>query len=72
MLWAHLAGRMDAAGMPLLDTWRKPVAHVLAEGSLARRLRKAAGPAPAHERLFEVYDSLCLCLAEGRMFKPEA
>jgi carboxylate-amine ligase len=69
-LWSHIAGRMEAAPMPLVEVWRNPVAQLLQEGSLARRLLKAAGPAPSHGRLVEVYGSLCACLAEGRMFRP--
>jgi carboxylate-amine ligase len=67
-LWSDLAARMSAANMPLLATWRKATAHILDQGPLGKRLLKASGTDPGKERLFEVYQALCECLAEGRFF----
>jgi glutamate---cysteine ligase / carboxylate-amine ligase len=41
---------------------------ILREGNLATRLLRAAGPAPARERLREVYREMAACLDAGRMF----
>ncbi len=68
-LWSEFADRMAALPMPLLETWRLPIADILKEGTLSRRLVRAAGPSPAPDRLFELYESLCSCLNEGRMFR---
>lgn len=67
-LWADLASRMVQAGMPNVAHWQEPLEHILRRGSLAKRLLDAAGSAPSHEELVNVYRELCSCLDEGRMF----
>jgi hypothetical protein len=42
------------------------LALILDEGCLARRILRRAGPQPERERVHEVYEELCRCLAEGR------
>jgi carboxylate-amine ligase len=67
-LWGDLVQRMDAAGTPMRHAWHDTAARVLSEGTLAKRLLAAAGPQPSRERLYEVYESLCTCLARGQAF----
>jgi glutamate---cysteine ligase / carboxylate-amine ligase len=67
-LWSDLAARMEAGRMPLRGSWQGTLCHIMKEGTLARRLLRAAGPAPSRARLFEVYEALCDCLGHGRMF----
>jgi gamma-glutamyl:cysteine ligase YbdK (ATP-grasp superfamily) len=49
--------------------WRPVVAGILAHGPLARRILRAVGADIGRERLAAVYETLCECLAEGRMFR---
>ena len=49
--------------------WRPIVSAILAHGPLARRILRAVGRDVSRERLAPVYEELCRCLAEGRMFR---
>jgi glutamate---cysteine ligase / carboxylate-amine ligase len=42
---------------------------ILTEGTLAERILRATGPAPARQKLAEVYGELCRCLVDGRQFE---
>lgn len=68
-LWSHLlddaVARMPGADDALTDA----ASVIVREGCLARRIVRAAGPAPTHQRLREVYGALCERLAQGRMFR---
>ena len=44
------------------------LSRVLAEGTLASRLFRRLGEAPARAQMREVYSELCDCLHEGRLF----
>jgi hypothetical protein len=46
------------------------VEFILRRGSLARRIRRAAGRSPRPERLREVYARLADCLQGGELFDP--
>ncbi|MCC6142486.1 MAG: glutamate--cysteine ligase [Candidatus Hydrogenedentes bacterium] len=67
-LWKHLHSiflqDLDPEHTPLYA----PLNVILDEGTLSRRILKAAGEAPSRARLGEVYGNLCRCLEEGRMF----
>lgn len=64
-LWRHLARELR----PDLAADRKdPLAVILDQGPLARRIVKQTGSAPSRRRLTEVYGKLCACLADGEMF----
>jgi len=67
-IWAALLDELAAAGR-LTTPWIDPLATIVRHGPLARRILAAAGPDPSRERLQEVYQELCRCLAEGRMFR---
>ncbi|MBC7514804.1 MAG: glutamate--cysteine ligase [Herminiimonas sp.] len=66
-LWRHLLDALpgpfaiDRSGQAALD-------HILEQGTLATRLRQAAGAQPSHARLHAVYGELADCLRVGRMF----
>ena len=66
-LWRHLISTLrasldiDASGLIALE-------HILEHGTLATRLRAAAGTQPSHARLHAVYGELADCLQTGRMF----
>lgn len=62
-LWRHL---LDGALEQALAPWREPLAVLLEQGPLARRLLRAAGEDGG--RLAAVYRGLCDALAEGRMY----
>ena len=63
-LWRHLIDATvppGAAGRPYVDL-------ILEQGTLARRIHRAAGPVPDRDRLAAGYRRLCECLAAGRSF----
>ena len=64
-LWRSLAQRLLP---PKEEEFREPLAVILRQGPLARRLLKALGVAPSAGRIREVYGELCTCLAQGRLF----
>lgn len=83
-LWRHLvetlsatpAGRTDQAaghaasiGDGIAADWQVPLQRILSQGTLARRLLRAAGPQPSRARLVGIARALCDCLAQGRMFE---
>lgn len=65
-LWQHM---LERPGGPLTHPlWRDPLQLILHEGSLARRLLRAAGEPPRPGSLRECYAQLCLCLEQDRLF----
>jgi gamma-glutamyl:cysteine ligase YbdK (ATP-grasp superfamily) len=64
-LWCSLAQRLLS---PKEEDFREPLAVILEQGPLARRLLRALGEAPSPGRIREVYGELCTCLAQGRLF----
>lgn len=67
-LWRALLARHVT--LPPGD-WEAPLALILEQGPLARRLLAAAGETPSRTRLRAVYRELCECLAQGELFNPE-
>jgi gamma-glutamyl:cysteine ligase YbdK (ATP-grasp superfamily) len=68
-LWQHLYQELQSSG----SIGDEPaVRYILDEGTLARRLIRALGPDPAHDRtrLTAVCRQLCDCLAKGELFRP--
>jgi gamma-glutamyl:cysteine ligase YbdK (ATP-grasp superfamily) len=61
--WAHLASEMRPHG-------HEDLATILEQGTLARRILRAAGEEPSRGRLREVYRALADALAAGRAFVP--
>jgi gamma-glutamyl:cysteine ligase YbdK (ATP-grasp superfamily) len=49
--------------------WRQPLATILEQGPLARRLLKAVGKDISRPRLEGVYRELCDCLQTGKLFE---
>jgi len=64
-LWRSLAQRLLP---PKEEEFWIPLATILRQGPLARRLLRALGATPSPERIRAVYAGLCDCLAAGRMF----
>jgi carboxylate-amine ligase len=62
--WRRLLDRV-AAGT---DGWQDVVDVILDRGSLATRIRRAAGTKPSRARLREVYAELARCLDAGQLF----
>ena len=68
-LWRFLIERMPAqASAPV---WRKPLQTMLQRGPLARRIQRALDGNYSNANIIAVYNQLCLCLREGRMFTGE-
>jgi gamma-glutamyl:cysteine ligase YbdK (ATP-grasp superfamily) len=63
-LWRSLAQRL----LPPAEEFRGPLAVILEQGPLARRLLRALGEAPSPGRIRDVYGELCACLEQGRLF----
>lgn len=79
-VWHHLLETVVARDSGLTDAWSGALTTILEEGTLARRLvRAAAGENPSvaarfsldGDHLREVYSRLCDCLKENRMFHAE-
>jgi glutamate---cysteine ligase / carboxylate-amine ligase len=70
-IWVALA-RGPGAAVLANEEWRPFLEAILEEGPLARRLLRAAGPAPTRERLRVVYRELARCLEENRPFREAA
>ena len=66
-LWRDLVlrtrGDREAAGAA------GALAVILDEGCLARRILRRLGAQPGRDRVREVYEELCCCLAEGRLLR---
>lgn len=69
-VWRRLLEDWWEAEPAARTPWGTPLDTILAHGPLARRLLRAAGPAPSRPRLAAVYGELCDCLAAGRSFLP--
>ncbi|MGV1098943.1 carboxylate-amine ligase [Thiovibrio sp. JS02] len=69
-LWQELAAACRADLVEAGPAVVGAAEAILSHGPLARRILQAAGPAPARERLREVYRELASCLAQGRLFLP--
>jgi carboxylate-amine ligase len=67
-LWRHLVEDVVYADVDYDGVWAEAIDVIVSEGTLAERILRATGPAPARERLEEVYRELCSCLDEGTMF----
>jgi hypothetical protein len=67
-VWRHLIGEV-AHAEPGFAEFQPALDVILDEGCLARRILRAAGPTPSHERLQEVYGDLGACLDKGEMFR---
>ncbi|MBN1402968.1 MAG: hypothetical protein JW942_00690 [Opitutales bacterium] len=63
-IWAQLLERFAPEGA----AWMKHIGVILEKGTLAERIRKAAGEAPSRDSLHKVYSQLARCLSEGRSF----
>jgi carboxylate-amine ligase len=69
-LWARIAETLNARGAPHEPLWADALHLVLAQGTLASRLLRAAGPQPDRRVLGMVYRKLCDCLAAEEPFLP--
>jgi len=63
--WHALVDAVDAHA----SWWRPPLDTILREGPLARRILRARGECTDPRRLHAIYETLCECLEEGRMFE---
>jgi len=68
-VWRHLAEAAGAEGLLDAGAWDEPLAVLLDEGPLARRILAALGPDPGRRDLERVYRRLCDCLAVGATFR---
>jgi gamma-glutamyl:cysteine ligase YbdK (ATP-grasp superfamily) len=69
-LWSHLVETTFPHG-PAHQPMREAVDVVLEEGCLARRIIGRLQDDSRKESLRDVYEELCQCLAEGRLFRSE-
>ena len=67
-IWRHLIKECFTADTASDNEIMGPLQLILDRGTLARRILKSVGEDPSHSRLHAVYEKLCDCLAEGRLF----
>jgi len=67
-LWRRLVAR-DVAADALAAKERAGLSHILERGCLAARIARAAGEAPSRDALRAVYEALCDCLRENRLYE---
>ncbi|MFA5256785.1 MAG: glutamate-cysteine ligase family protein [Opitutales bacterium] len=63
-IWAQLLERFAPADAP----WREAIEYIIRKGTLAERIRAAAGPEPTPQKLRGVYMRLADCLSDGTLF----
>jgi glutamate---cysteine ligase / carboxylate-amine ligase len=68
-LWRFLLQELAETETPP-SPWQAPLALILREGPLARRILRRLGDDFRHSRLVDVYAELCGCLEVGRLFVP--
>lgn len=68
-LWQYLIERMPEGDA---QHWLAPLQAILRHGPLARRISRAVGDDCSPVRLEAVYQQLCDCLQEGKMFEGTA
>lgn len=68
-LWQHLVETV-VAPEPGYPAWAAPLANILEQGCLARRITRALGDEITPERLRLVYGQLSDCLRDGALFAP--
>jgi gamma-glutamyl:cysteine ligase YbdK (ATP-grasp superfamily) len=68
-LWQHLVETV-VAREPGYPEWAAPLASILEQGCLARRITRALGHEITPERLRQVYGQLSDCLRDGALFTP--
>jgi gamma-glutamyl:cysteine ligase YbdK (ATP-grasp superfamily) len=69
-IWDSLIDATMPAGGTVRKRWRRPLRHIRTHGSLASRIRAAAGKNANRDRLAAVYRDLARCLREGELFDP--
>lgn len=70
-LWQHLIESLLARD-PGYSEWSAPLATILGQGCLARRIVAAAGPRPSRDTLHEVYSKLAASVADDTVFDSGA
>ncbi|MFA5354773.1 MAG: hypothetical protein WC291_11135, partial [Thermodesulfovibrionales bacterium] len=68
-LWRFLIQESLLSGELCDEKIEAPLRRILSQGTLSRRIVKALGSEPSHDRQREVYGWLCDCLAQGRLFE---
>ncbi|MGC1953631.1 MAG: glutamate-cysteine ligase family protein [Gammaproteobacteria bacterium] len=70
-LWQHLLESVRPSPLAPVALWRAPLALILEQGCLARRILEALkqGQPAFRARLADVYRALCDCLAASRLFR---
>ncbi|MCA8914401.1 MAG: glutamate--cysteine ligase [Planctomycetes bacterium] len=71
-VWDSLIDATMPAGGKARKQWRTALGHIRTKGTLATRIRAAAGKDPKRERLSAIYHELARCLSEGQLFDPAA
>jgi glutamate---cysteine ligase / carboxylate-amine ligase len=66
-LWQHLYGR--AMQKPQFNIWEPALNIILNRGTLSTRILNALNGDSSQSNLEKVYDTLCICLADNKMFE---
>jgi len=68
-IWDSLVESTMPAGGTIRRRWRRPLRHIRTQGTLASRIKTAAGTKPTRARIEAIYRELARCLAQGEMFE---
>jgi len=68
-IWRHLIKECITSDTASDNEIMGPLQLILDKGTLSRRILKSVGEGPSPSRLHEVYEKLCDCLNEGRLFE---
>jgi len=69
-VWRELTEEIGVGPGEPLEEWREPLAVILEEGTLARRVLAALGPDPSRSRLREVWERIADALRGNHPFRP--
>jgi gamma-glutamyl:cysteine ligase YbdK (ATP-grasp superfamily) len=69
-VWDSLIEAGLPAGSSGRKRWRRTLSSIREQGTLATRIRRAAGDNPTRQRLDAIYHQLARCLHEGELFDP--
>jgi glutamate---cysteine ligase / carboxylate-amine ligase len=68
-LWQHLVGELWLGSRAELEPWLETLGLLLREGTLSRRILRAAGESPTRATLTGIYRELAECAVRGELFR---
>lgn len=69
-VWQNVMNRLIRSGNTALEKWTPELSIILTEGTLSDRILSAIGGDYAEENVRSVYQRLCACLDQNKIFLP--